>query len=110
WTLLSLRREVRQITGFVSSSQIEDSEIDEFINRFYQNTLPSELNLPSLSSFWEFNTQKNVDSYSNLASNYTLDNPATINGEPASIYNNAAFFYNDYPQCYQRQNIATGTG
>jgi hypothetical protein len=110
WTLQTLRREVRQITGFVSSSQIEDSEINDFINRFYQNTLPSELNLPSLSSFWNFNTRKNVDTYSNPTSNYTLDNPATINGEPAVIYTDASFFYNDYPQYFQRQNIGSGTG
>ena len=110
WTLSSLREEVRQITGFVSTSQISDSDINLFINRFYQNTLPSELNLPALTDFWEFNTSKNVDVYANLSSNYSLDNPATINGFEALIYTDAATFYSDFPQFYDRTNIATGNG
>ena len=110
WTLSSLRDEVREITGFVSTSQISDDSIDLFINRFYQNTLPVELNLQPLTSFWEFNTSKNVDVYSNLASNYTLDNPATINGFEALIYTSAETFYDDFPQFFDRLNIGSGDG
>lgn len=110
WTLSTIRSKVRNITGSPSASQMSDDTLDDYINQFYVYTMPAELKTQIETNFLDFKTVPGQDVYS-FPSGYFTDQPGVYaDGFPVVFYQDADVFYQDWPQQYAVENIATGDG
>lgn len=110
WTLATIRNKVRNLTGSPSSEQISDSDINEYINNYYVLTMPFELKEQITNQFLAFYTTPGQNVYS-FPSGYFTDQPgAYADGFPLVFYQDPDVFYQDWPQQYAVDNIATGDG
>lgn len=110
WTLAEIRNKVRNITGSPSPDQISDSDIDTYINNYYIFTMPFELKEQITNQFLKFKTTPGVNVYS-FPGGYFTDQPgAYADGFPLIFYQDPDIFYQDWPQQYAVDNIATGDG
>lgn len=110
WTLATIRNKVRNLTGSPSSEQISDSDINEYINNYYVLTMPFELKEQITNQFLAFYTTPGQNVYS-FPSGYFTDQPgAYADGFPLVFYQDPDIFYQDWPQQYAVDNIATGDG
>ena len=110
WTLADIRTKVRNITGSPSTDQISDSDLNEYINNYYVFTMPFELKEQITDQFLKFKTTPGVDVYS-FPGGYFTDQPgAYADGFPMVFYQDPDIFFQDWPQQYAVDNIATGDG
>ncbi len=110
WTLSSIRSKVRNITGSPSSNQISDSTLNDYINQFYVYTMPAELKTQIETNFLDFKTVPGQDVYA-FPSGYFTDQPGVYaDGFPVVFYQDPDVFYQDWPQQYAVDSIATGDG
>lgn len=110
WTLLDIRNKVRQVTGRPSTDQISDADLNTYINNYYVYTMPFELKEQIQNKFLTFNTTPGIDVYS-FPSGYFTDSPgAYADGFPLVFYQDPDIFFQDWPQQYAVDNIATGDG
>jgi hypothetical protein len=68
-TLANIRTKVRRLTGRPSAQQITDTQIDEYVNTFYQYDFPEHLRVFSNETTFTLMTIANVDQYKMLAAN-----------------------------------------
>lgn len=110
WTLLNIRNKVRNITGTPSTDQLSDQQINDYINNYYIYTMPFELKVQIANQFLNFTTTPGVDVYA-FPGGYFTDSPgAYADGFPMIFYQDPDVFYQDWPQQYAVDNIATGNG
>lgn len=110
WSLSDIRTKVRAVTGRPSADQISDADINNYINNYYVFTMPFELKEQITDQFLKFKTTPGVDIYS-FPGGYFTDSPgAYADGYPLIFYQDADIFYQDWPQQYAVDNIATGDG
>lgn len=110
WTLADIRTKVRNITGSPSTDQISDSELNDYINNYYVFTMPFELKEQITNQFLEFKTTPGTDVYA-FPGGYFTDQPgAYADGFPMVFYQDPDIFFQDWPQQYAVDNIATGDG
>jgi hypothetical protein len=110
WTLLDIRTKVRAVTGRPSPDQITDSQLNDYINNYYVYTMPFELKEQITNQFLTFKTTPGTDIYS-FPGGYFTDQPgAYADGYPMIFYQDPDIFYQDWPQQYAVDNIATGDG
>lgn len=62
-TLANIRTKVRRLTGRPSPQQITNSQIDEYVNTFYQFDFPEHLRVFSNTATFTFLTEANIDQY-----------------------------------------------
>jgi hypothetical protein len=122
--LASIRTKVRRLTGRPSSQQITDTQIDDYVNTFYQYDLPEHLRLFSLRTTFEFMTIANVDTYdlrtmnitiggvSDTAANvyYNLSPPAYVAGYQSFHSQNREEFFRIYPPLASFITTVSGDG
>ena len=110
WTLSDIRTKVRNVTGSPSSDQISDSDLDDYINNYYVFTMPFELKEQITNQSLQFKTTPGTDVYA-FPGGYFTDQPgAYADGFPLVFYQDVDVFYQDWPQQYAVDNIATGDG
>lgn len=110
WTLADIRAKIRSVTGTPSSDQLTDSEIDTYANNYYVFTMPFELKVQIENQFLDFKTVPGTDVYS-FPGGYFTDQPgAYADGFPLIFYQDPDIFYQDWPQQYAVNVIATGDG
>lgn len=110
WTLADIRTKVRAVTGSPSTDQISDSDLNNYINNYYVYTMPFELKEQITNQFLNFKTTPGTDVYS-FPGGYFTDQPgAYADGFPLIFYQDPDVFYQDWPQQYAVDNIATGDG
>lgn len=110
WTLADIREKVRNVTGSPSTDQISDSALNDYINNYYVFTMPFELKEQITNQFLEFKTTPGTDVYS-FPGGYFTDQPgAYADGFPMVFYQDPDIFFQDWPQQYAVDNIATGDG
>jgi hypothetical protein len=110
WTLDLIRQKVRNVTGRPSTDQISDTELDVYINNYYLYTMPFELKEQIENQFLTFKTTPGVDVYA-FPSGFFTDSPgAYADGFPLVFYQDPDVFFQDWPQQYAVDNIATGDG
>ena len=122
-TLNVIRDKVRLLTGSPSTTQLTDSQINEYVNTFYLYDMPEQLRLFNLTEEYEFYTQPNIDTYafprnpSPIATPPAITQPGfvTVN-PPAYIAGYQSFwsqsednFYRIYPQLEFIEELTTGT-
>ena len=123
-TLTQIRRKVRLLTGRPSPQQITDSQIDEYVNTFYQQDMPEHLRLFSEETKFEFMTEANVDEYdmrtmqvwtgtSNEAAVdvfINLQPPAYVAGYQVMWNQDRSRFFRVYPPLAQIISTVVGDG
>ena len=110
WTLLDIRNKVRNITGRPSTDQISDVSLNDYINNYYVFVMPFELKEQITNQYLTFVTTPGVDVYS-FPGGYFTDSPgAYADGFPLVFYQDTDVFFQDWPQQYAVDNIATGDG
>src|SRR5882672_8200489 len=110
WNLTQILSKVRNITGTPSTDQLTDAQITDYVNTYYTFTMPFELkeqiNLQPLNFF----TLPNIDIYS-FPSGFLTDQPmAYCQGFPLIFYQDRDIFFQDWPQQYAQDAVATGNG
>ncbi len=101
WTLAEIRQKVRQVTGRLSSDDLSNTQIDDYINKYYQFTFPAELKLESKLEILNLNTEANVQTY-DLPAGFT--NPVS----PGTMDELNLIWYQD-PILFRRENVQNVT-
>lgn len=110
WTLEDIRQKVRDVTGSPAQDQLSDNAVNTYINDYYVFTMPHELKVQIQNNFLDFKTTPGTDVYS-FPGGYFTDQPgAYADGFPLIFYQDPDIFYQDWPQQYAVDNIATGDG
>ena len=110
WDLSQIITKVRNVTGTPDSAQLTDAQITDYINTYYSFTMPFELkemiNLQPINFF----ALPNIDIYS-LPGSFLTDQPmAYADGMPLIFYQDRDIFFQDWPQQYAQDPVATGDG
>lgn len=110
WTLANIRQKVRNLTGSPSQDQLSDATVNAYINDYYVYTMPHELKVQIQNKFLDFKTEPGVNTYS-FPGTYLTDSPgAYADGFPMIFYEDPDIFYQDWPQQYNVDIVATGNG
>jgi hypothetical protein len=121
-TLDKIRIKVRRLTRSLSTAQLTDAQLDEYINTFVLYDFPEHLRLFNLYETFEFFTQPFIDVYktSTVLTNpmydfknrkITVHPPIYIAGNQSQFVESREQFYKLYPMVNQIASIGqTGTG
>lgn len=110
WTLADIRTKVRSLTGAPSTDQLSDAVLDNYINNYYQFSMPFELKEQITLQFLDFKVYPGISVYA-FPGNFLTDQPmAYADGMPLIFYQDPDVFYQDWPQQYAVDNVGTGTG
>lgn len=109
-TLATIRQAVRRITRSPSTAQLSDADLDQYINTFIENDIPTTMKLFSLRTILTFYTQPGVDVYEtnttdpldplyDFKNRYTaIHPPIFIAGVRAFFTQDRSVFYGNWPQ------------
>lgn len=101
-TLTAIRTKVRRLTRSPSTSQLSNSEIDEYVNTFIQYDLPEHLKLFTNTENFVFYTEPDVETYGTSVINpnvyINVDQPIYIAGRQATFLQSQEQFYGLYPK------------
>jgi len=123
-TLVDIRTKVRRLTGRPSPQQITDSQIDFYVNTFYQYDFPEHLRVFSNTTTFRFMTTPNVDTYDMRTLQvgfdggtapavdvyYNLQPPAYIEGYQSFYSQSREQFFRIYPALGDQFNSLSGNG
>lgn len=111
WTLADIRQKVRQVTGRFSPNEITTTQLDDYINKYYTLTFPSEVKLEQKHVYYEFTTSENQAFYAQPETTFTnFEPPATANNLNLLWYQDPSFFFENNPQQYSFLTPWTGDG
>ncbi len=111
WTLADIRTKVRQVTGRFSSNELTNTQLDDYINKYYTLTFPSELKLEQKHVYFEFTTSANQAFYVQPETTFTnFEPPATANNLTLLWYQDPSFFFENNPLQYTFLSPWTGDG
>lgn len=110
WTLQDIREKARRLSGRLSISELSNTEVDEYINRYLQYEFPAEVKLNKNLTTVQVTTTANTKDY-NFPSGYTNFVPeAKIDNYHLSFYQDPAIFENENPLNVTRNTSFTGDG
>lgn len=103
WTLSKIREKIRNLTARPDSSQVTDSELNEYINRYYRIMLPMEIRPIELQTWFETTLTAGTSEYTLASLGFddsylTLDCPAYVSGYEVDLYLDPGTFYSKFPQ------------
>lgn len=108
-TLEAIRKKVRRLTGSPNQSQLNDSDLDEYIDTYYEQDLPSSLKLFNLHSVYTFYTTPNEDRYIFPTDQfYGLNPPVFIDGYQSFFSQDREEFFRLYPRIVFEQTGPAG--
>lgn len=110
WTLANMRSKLRAVAGRPSSDQLTDAQLNAYLNNYYVYTMPFELKEQIENQFLQFKTTPGIDVYAFPAGYFTDSPGAYADGFPLVFYQDPDIFFQDWPQQYAVDNIATGDG
>lgn len=109
-TLQAIRDKVRRITFSPTAAAMSDASIDQYINTFIENDIPTTVRLFSLRTTLTFYTQPNIDVYQtntvnpndplyNFQNKYNTVHPSVfVAGVQAFYTQERDIFYGNWPQ------------
>lgn len=110
WTFANIKQKVRNVTGSPSTDQIDETALGVYVNNYYVYMMPFELKEQITNQFLQFPTTPGTDVYA-FPGGYFTDQPgAYADGFPLIFYQDPDIFFQDWPQQYAVDNIATGDG
>ena len=98
WTLEKIRAKVRKLSGRPDEEALSTSDLDNYINHYYQNVFPIEAVPPELKNWFTENTTDGTESYAVDEKNLAFKEPFTIAGYPINYYLNPKLFYEKFPE------------
>jgi len=117
WTLADIRTKVRSLTGRPSTGQLATADLDNQINNFYRNVLPSEAELKSLQTWYTLATTASDDgNYGLTAAILSVRAPVTLedsdgNVSKITLFTDRTDFFDIYPPDQETEDDrATPTG
>jgi hypothetical protein len=112
FTLAEIRSGIRNVTGRpLNSSDLTDTQIDNFINKFYLYVLPDESKPFKLLVDYKFNTLMNQVTYAfDLNTYLSLEPSFFCNGNILLYYQDRSLWIRDYQYQYNQSTAATGGG
>lgn len=111
WTLADIRMKVRQVTGRFSNNEMTQTELDQYINRYYQYTFPAEVKLDRKHTYYEFLTSANQPTYPFDNATYTnVEPPAVVDFLNMLYFQEPAAFFAANPYQITRLTPWTGDG
>lgn len=101
WTLENIRTEARKLSGRMSSTGLTDTNLDGYINEFYQNVLPGILGVHEFESFDTFTLTIDDGDY-DIDADIDRDirvicSPTTVAGNEVTLYTDPDDFYEIWP-------------
>lgn len=110
WTLSAIRQKVRQVTGRLSTNELTNDQLDNYINRYYQYTFPAEVKLEREHTYYEFLTSPN-QAYYDAPTGYTnVEPPASMDMMSLLWYQDPGAFFENNPLPITRLTPWTGDG
>lgn len=110
WTVENMEAKFRAVTGTPSEDQLSQPQVLAYLNNAYVYVMPFELKEQITNQFLTFKTTPGVDVYA-FPGGYFTDQPgAYADGFPMVFYQDPDIFFQDWPQQYAVDNIATGDG
>ncbi len=109
WDLPTIINKVRALTA-TPTDQLSDPQITDYINNYYVYTMPFELKEQINNQPYNFTTLPNEDVYAVQGAFQTQEPIAYANGFPLIFYQDRDVFFQDWPQQYTQDQVATGTG
>jgi hypothetical protein len=111
WTLADIRNKVRQVTGRYSPNELSNTQLDDYINKYYTLTFPAEVKLEQKHTYYEFQTIANQAYYDQPETTYTnFEPPATVNNLSMLWYQDPIYFFENNPLQYTFLTPWTGDG
>lgn len=111
WAFSDIKTKTRQLSGRLSSNQLSDSKLGEYINNYYQFTFPAEVKLEREHVYYEFETEANVQEYDLPQSTYTnVEPPFYLDLMPLLYYQDPTVYFAENPEQISRQTPWTGDG
>lgn len=111
WTLADIRRKVRQVTGRLSSNQMSTTEVDRYINNYYQFIFPAEVKLERQHTYLNFETVAFQQTYTFPDSTYTnVEPPLYLDLKPLLYYQDPTVYYAETPEQITGSVSWTGDG
>jgi len=115
--LEQIRTKVRKITGMLSVNQLSLSDLDDYINDFYQYDLPAHLKTWNLKTMLSPIFGPDDALIPNRAwyvfdwNSFTnIEPPFYVGGCEIQYFQNSEAFFNFFPTRSRRQQLSTGTG
>lgn len=110
-TLLYIRQKVRRLTASASEASLSTDDIDQYINRFYDNDFPYAIKLDQTRSVYKFITIPNVDRYpTDVNNNMGYRAPIYVEGVQGNFFKDRQQFFNLYPRYPTQMQQAGGDG
>lgn len=110
WDLSEIRTKTRQISGRLSTSDMSNIQLDEYINKYFQYEFPAEVKLNRNYTYYEFNTTADTRLY-DFPENYTNFVPqAKVDNLQTEFYQSPDKFEAENPETVQRLTTWTGDG
>jgi len=99
WTLADLRAEFRSITGRSTTADISDSDVNDWINDYYQNFFPEETGVTNFrTDFTQELLPTDSGEYTLAQTVVTVEEPVTINGVRIQLLQDKALFFDEWPE------------
>jgi hypothetical protein len=108
WSFANMQTTFRAVTGTPSEDQLSSAQIQALLNNYYVYSMPFELKEQITDQFLTFLTTPGVDVYSFPGGFFTDAPGAYADGFPLVFYQDPDIFFQDWPQQYAVNNIATG--
>lgn len=110
WSLANMNASFRSVAGTPSPDQLSDAQVNALLNNYYVFKMPFELKEQITNQYLKFKTTPGIDVYA-FPGGYFTDSPgAYADGFPLVFYQDTDIFFQDWPQQYAVDNIATGDG
>jgi len=110
-TLQQIKTKVRRLTASPSPNQLSESDLEEYIDTFYEQDFPSALKTWNLRSNLEFFTVANEDQYPFDTDKYqAVLPPVYIDGYQSFYSQSQDEFFKIYPRLSTEQNAGLGDG
>lgn len=95
WNLAEIRRKARQVSGRLDENSLSTTDLDTFINQYYQYTFPAEVKVEREHTFYEFLTTPNQPTYTAPTGFTNFEPPATIDEYEMLWYQDPQRFYEE---------------
>jgi len=110
WNLTEIIQKTRQVSGRLSTAELDNDQVIEYINKYFQFEFPAEVKLNRNLTLHEFNTTANTQEYA-FPPDYTNFVPAaTLDRREILFYQDEDKFESENPQNVQRFSTWTGDG
>ena len=110
-SLQAIRNKVRKLTGSPNITQLSNPDLDEYIDTYYEQDLPSSLKLWNLHDVYTFYTTPNEDRYTFPTNQYyALNPPVYVDGYESFFSQSREEFFRLYPEIIFEQTGPAGNG